>query len=238
MAFDKKKHPYGPGSHAPLEDAKEMPGCYPIKGNEDSMLYHRPDSQSYKVTKPEVWFDSPSAAEEAGFTLAPRHKKDSVGSDYEPGGAEHPCSEADVKANRAAVGGASATSGSGSKKVSGKAADAKSEVKADAVDSDMSISADADDAKIGGKAAAAGAAGIAGAAGLAASKGGDAKDSITETTKASKKDIDLDSAKKDVKASKKDIDLDSAKKDVKASKKDIDLDSCLLYTSPSPRDRG
>ncbi|MEE9415631.1 MAG: hypothetical protein V3V01_10125, partial [Acidimicrobiales bacterium] len=96
-------HPFGSGSHAPLADAREMPGCYPIKGNDDSMLYHRPDSNNYGATVAEVWFDSPSAAEAAGFTLSSTHPKDNNPADYEPGGSGHPCSVADVAANRNTV---------------------------------------------------------------------------------------------------------------------------------------
>ena len=99
------QHPYGPGSHATLADAREMPACYPIKGNvrDDGILYyHRPDSRSYGATKAEVWFDSPSAAEAAGFTLAPTHDGSS-GVSYEPGGSNHPCTIEAVDANRAAV---------------------------------------------------------------------------------------------------------------------------------------
>ncbi len=64
--------PYGAGSHAPLPDNSAPPG-FTIKGNADSMLYHRPDSRSYKVTIAEVWFDSPERAEAAGFRLANTH---------------------------------------------------------------------------------------------------------------------------------------------------------------------
>ncbi|MFT7476429.1 MAG: hypothetical protein ACI81L_003383 [Verrucomicrobiales bacterium] len=103
MANDVTKHPYGPGSHAPFADVREMPACYPIKGNFDSMLYHRPDSQNYGATIAEVWFDSPLGAEAAGFVLAPRHSKDAVSTDYEPGGSRHPCSIAVVDENRSAV---------------------------------------------------------------------------------------------------------------------------------------
>ena len=39
--------PYGAGSHAPLPD-NSAPAGFTIKGNADSMLYHRPDSRSYK----------------------------------------------------------------------------------------------------------------------------------------------------------------------------------------------
>jgi large subunit ribosomal protein L17 len=59
--------PYGPGSHAPLEDGSQPDG-FPIKGNEDSMLYHTPESPHYEQTDPEVWFATEQAAEAAGFT--------------------------------------------------------------------------------------------------------------------------------------------------------------------------
>ena len=64
--------PYGEGSHAPLPD-DAAPAGFPIKGNADSMLYHRPDSRSYSVTRAEVWFDTPERAEAAGFRLANTH---------------------------------------------------------------------------------------------------------------------------------------------------------------------
>ena len=44
------------------------PDTHPIKGNQDSMLYHTPDSRYYKVTKAEVWFDTEEHAEAAGFS--------------------------------------------------------------------------------------------------------------------------------------------------------------------------
>jgi len=50
-----------------------MPAGFPIKGNADSMLYHRTDSRSYGVTVAEVWFDTPEQAEAAGFALAKSH---------------------------------------------------------------------------------------------------------------------------------------------------------------------
>ncbi len=65
-------HPFGPGSHAPLDDGSQPDG-YDIKGNDDSMLYHRPDSRNYGATVAEVWFDSPESAEAAGFSLANTH---------------------------------------------------------------------------------------------------------------------------------------------------------------------
>ena len=60
-------HPYGKGSHAPLEDGSEPDG-YAIKGNAQSMLYHSPDSRYYKATKAEAWFVTEEAAEAAGFS--------------------------------------------------------------------------------------------------------------------------------------------------------------------------
>ena len=64
--------PYGPGSHARLPD-DSAPEGFTIKGNADSMLYHRPDSRSYDATIAEVWFDTEEAAEGAGFDLANTH---------------------------------------------------------------------------------------------------------------------------------------------------------------------
>jgi cytochrome c oxidase subunit 1 len=65
-------HPFGPGSHAPLDDGSQPEG-YDIKGNDGSMLYHRLDSASYGATIAEVWFDSAETAEVAGFALANTH---------------------------------------------------------------------------------------------------------------------------------------------------------------------
>ena len=62
--------PYGEGSHAPLEDGSQPDG-FPIKGNEDSMLYHVPGSAFYDRTEAEVWFADEEAAEAAGFALPP-----------------------------------------------------------------------------------------------------------------------------------------------------------------------
>ncbi len=61
--------PYGPGSKAPLKSGNAPKG-HEIKGNEDSMKYHEPDSQWYDSTVAEVWFDSAETAEAAGFTKA------------------------------------------------------------------------------------------------------------------------------------------------------------------------
>jgi large subunit ribosomal protein L17 len=69
--------PYGEGSHAPLEDAAEAPEGFPIKGNEDSKLYHVPGSAHYDRTVAEVWFATPEAAEAAGFQLPAAQREDS-----------------------------------------------------------------------------------------------------------------------------------------------------------------
>ncbi|KQX74797.1 MULTISPECIES: 50S ribosomal protein L4 [Aeromicrobium] len=61
--------PYGPGSKAPLKSGNAPKG-HEIKGNEDSMKYHEPDTQWYDSTVAEVWFDSAETAEAAGFTKA------------------------------------------------------------------------------------------------------------------------------------------------------------------------
>jgi large subunit ribosomal protein L17 len=72
--------PYGEGSHAPLADASEAPEGFPIKGNDDSKLYHVPGSAFYDRTVAEVWFASPEAAEGAGFEL-PASQKDADAED-------------------------------------------------------------------------------------------------------------------------------------------------------------
>jgi hypothetical protein len=59
--------PYGVGS-AKAGVGGSGPEGWTIKGNEDSMLYHTPDSPSYKQTIAEVWFLEEAAAEKAGFT--------------------------------------------------------------------------------------------------------------------------------------------------------------------------
>jgi large subunit ribosomal protein L4 len=56
--------PYGAGSYV----GEEPPVGFDIKGNEDSKLFHTPDSPYYSRTVAEVWFSSTEAAEVAGFT--------------------------------------------------------------------------------------------------------------------------------------------------------------------------
>ena len=59
--------PYGVGSAAPGVGGSGPEG-WTIKGNADSMLYHTPDSPSYKQTIAEVWFNDEDVATKAGFT--------------------------------------------------------------------------------------------------------------------------------------------------------------------------
>jgi large subunit ribosomal protein L17 len=54
---------YGEGSYR----GAEPPTGYDIKGNENSMKYHTPESPYYDQTIAEVWFNSEQAAEAAGF---------------------------------------------------------------------------------------------------------------------------------------------------------------------------
>ena len=65
--------PFGPNSHLPLADGSQPDG-FPIKGNEDSMLYHVPGSSFYARTVAEVWFTTAYAAEQAGFQLPPSQR--------------------------------------------------------------------------------------------------------------------------------------------------------------------
>ncbi len=51
------------------------PAGYDIKGNENSMLFHRPGGRWYDITIAEVWFDTAEAAEAAGFSEAGKRKK-------------------------------------------------------------------------------------------------------------------------------------------------------------------
>ena len=64
-----KTQPYGPGSKALLKSGNAPKG-HEIKGNVDSMKFHTPDSPWYDQTEAEVWFDTESTAEAAGFTKA------------------------------------------------------------------------------------------------------------------------------------------------------------------------
>ncbi|GEK79812.1 50S ribosomal protein L4, sunset domain variant [Agrococcus baldri] len=60
---------FGPDSHAPLADGSAPEG-FEIKGNANSMKFHRPDGRWYEQTEAEVWFRTAEAAVAAGFTEA------------------------------------------------------------------------------------------------------------------------------------------------------------------------
>ena len=57
---------YGEGSYV----GENPPAGFDIKGNEDSMKFHTPDSPWYDGTIAEVWFNSEDAAVAAGFVDA------------------------------------------------------------------------------------------------------------------------------------------------------------------------
>lgn len=57
-------------------EGSEPPAGFDIKGNEDSMKYHTPESRWYDQTIAEVWFDTTAAAEAAGFVDAMAGKTD------------------------------------------------------------------------------------------------------------------------------------------------------------------
>jgi hypothetical protein len=59
---------HGPGSAAPLPDGSAPGPEYTIKGNADSMLFHRPESPYYTRTKADLWFRTATDARAAGFT--------------------------------------------------------------------------------------------------------------------------------------------------------------------------
>jgi endonuclease YncB( thermonuclease family) len=54
---------------APIGDG-ECPPSAPIKGNADSMIYHRPGQRYYDITKAEVCFATAAQAEAAGYRAA------------------------------------------------------------------------------------------------------------------------------------------------------------------------
>ncbi|MCW2749483.1 MAG: hypothetical protein JWR83_593, partial [Aeromicrobium sp.] len=56
-----------PGSARPLSGGRPPTAEFTIKGNEDSMIYHSPDSPSYEQTIAETWFKTEADAEAAGF---------------------------------------------------------------------------------------------------------------------------------------------------------------------------
>lgn len=69
------------GAHAPLEDADEAPEGFPIKGNADSKLYHRPGTRFFDSTVAEIWFADDASAEAAGYSLPKSQQEDSSDSE-------------------------------------------------------------------------------------------------------------------------------------------------------------
>jgi hypothetical protein len=63
---DISQEPHGPGSAAPGPTGTGPEG-WAVKGNEESKLYHSPESPSYGITRAEVWFRDVPTAEAAGF---------------------------------------------------------------------------------------------------------------------------------------------------------------------------
>jgi hypothetical protein len=56
-----------PLSAKPLSGGRAPTADFTIKGNEDSMIYHSPESPSYEQTIAETWFKTEADAIEAGF---------------------------------------------------------------------------------------------------------------------------------------------------------------------------
>lgn len=70
-----EEHPYGAGSHAPLEDGSQPEG-FAIKGKTSSMLFHDEDSPHYGRTNADVWFATAEDAEAAGFSRPASQEQD------------------------------------------------------------------------------------------------------------------------------------------------------------------
>ncbi len=58
---------YGAGSALPGAGGSG-PAGWTVKGNEESMLYHTPDSPNYNRIVHDVWFKDEESAQRAGFT--------------------------------------------------------------------------------------------------------------------------------------------------------------------------
>ncbi|GEE04019.1 hypothetical protein nbrc107696_44650 [Gordonia spumicola] len=63
------------GSHEPIEGDAQPEG-FPIKGNAQSKLYHRPGTRFYESTIAEIWFATEADAEAAGYSLPPSQQED------------------------------------------------------------------------------------------------------------------------------------------------------------------
>lgn len=64
----KLRHPFGPGSHAVLDDPQAVPEGYPLKGDVSTMRFHGPDAADYDAVVASVWFDDAESALGAGFS--------------------------------------------------------------------------------------------------------------------------------------------------------------------------
>lgn len=71
-AAEETTAPYGEDSYR----GEDVPEGFDIKGNEDSMKFHTPESPWYGQTKAEVWFRTEEAAEKAGFVNAVQKDED------------------------------------------------------------------------------------------------------------------------------------------------------------------
>jgi hypothetical protein len=58
---------------APPVSENDCPESHPVKGNQDSGIYHPSSGGSYSVANPEVCFASPGAAEGAGYRAGHGH---------------------------------------------------------------------------------------------------------------------------------------------------------------------
>jgi hypothetical protein len=84
-----------PGAHAPLDDRRQPPDGFPIKGNLASKVYHVPGSPFYDRAVAQIWFSSAEAAEAAGFRLPRSHRRPNDHTDHPDHGdhsehADHP----------------------------------------------------------------------------------------------------------------------------------------------------
>lgn len=66
--------PYGEGS-VRVEKGAQPPEDFTVKGNENSMLFHTPESPSYARMKAEVWFRDEESAAAAGFKHWDRRRR-------------------------------------------------------------------------------------------------------------------------------------------------------------------
>jgi large subunit ribosomal protein L17 len=68
------------GSHEPIE-GDAAPEGFPIKGNAQSKLYHRPGTRFFESTVAEIWFADDASAEAAGYSLPKSQQEDASASE-------------------------------------------------------------------------------------------------------------------------------------------------------------